>query len=302
MKKAAALFLLCMAFLSANAQKENGTVYSDHEAIQKTRSAWEALFRGDKEAFTGFYADTVYVNVNGAISNQLNNKLSSRVDFWNQFEKKSFRDDKPATPDAIFYKEGGLWVQDWLRINATHKSTGYRIDLAIHTLYSFNKAGKIRAIIQYFNNDQFQAIQLAPLTIENGTVYKEHPHILTVRKAVNAYADEELDKLLSFYAPGARFFALAEKHGTFKDLAAKTEEWKSTFRDNSDMTFIQYGYPDAIYYAQGNIWQVFSWWRLSYTGSDGKKRSEIPVLLIHEFDKEGKITSESVNVSTNHFQ
>ena len=31
---------------------------------------------------------------------------------------------KPAFPDAMEYKEGGTWVQDWLLMTGVHKETG----------------------------------------------------------------------------------------------------------------------------------------------------------------------------------
>ena len=125
---------------------------------------------------------------------------------------------------------------------------------------------------------------------------------MTVRKLVNAYCAKDLDKLLSFYSPKAQFSSLSDKFGKFKNLEAKTEELKTTFRDNSEIKLVQFGYPDCIYYETGNVYTVYSWWKLSVTDKDGQKKTDIPVMLSHTFDKDGKVVDEAVYISSNHFQ
>jgi hypothetical protein len=40
--------------LTVNAQKQSGIVYSEHEGITKTKAAWAAFLKGDKDKFLSF--------------------------------------------------------------------------------------------------------------------------------------------------------------------------------------------------------------------------------------------------------
>ena len=296
------LTLGLFSFLMVNAQKENGTVYSEHESIKKTKDLWEAFKKGDKEAFTSFFADTVYVVRNGTLIKRLKKEMGGGIEWWQGVENFTIKDDTPAFPDAINYKVGGLWVQDWLRITGTHKKTGFNIDLPVHNLYSFNKEGKIRIFHQYFDTSIFEKINNSLRTIENGTVYINHPYILTVRKLINAYCAKDVETLKSFYSPKASFWKSDFKGMKMISLEEKMKENESTFSTYNNIMLKQVGYPDCIYYLKDDNYIVYSWWILSFTTTEGKKKSDIPVMLSHEFDKEGKITSELVYVSSNHFQ
>ena len=296
------LTLGLFSFLMVNAQKENGTVYSEHESIKKTKDLWEAFKKGDKEAFTSFFADTVYVVRNGTLIKRLKREMGGGIEWWQGVENFTIKDDTPAFPDAINYKVGGLWVQDWLRITGTHKKTGINIDLPVHNLYSFNKEGKIRIFHQYFNDNIYEEISNSQRTIENGTVYINHPYIVTTRKCINAYCAEDIETLKTFYSPKAEFWKSDFKGMKMINLDEKMKENEGTFSAYSNISLKQVGYPDCIYYSKDDYYVVYSWWMLSFTTKDGKKKSEIPVMLSHEFDKEGKITREFVYLSSNHFQ
>ena len=303
MKKHLLLLVLGLfSFLMVNAQKENGTVYSEHESIKKTKDLWDAFKKGDKEAFSSFFADTVYVVRNGTHMKRLKKEMGGGIDWWQGVENFTIKDDTPAFPDAINYKVGGLWVQDWLRITGTHKKTGINIDLPVHNLYSFNKEGKIRIFHQYFNENIYEEISNSQRTIENGTVYINHPYIVTVRKCANAYCAEDIETLKTFYSPKAEFGKSDVKGMKMISLDEKMKENEGTFSAFSDINLKQVGYPDCIYYSKDDYYVVYSWWMLSFTTKDGKKKSDIPVMLSHEFDKDGKILREFVYLSSNHFQ
>lgn len=291
-----------LSFLTVDGQKENGTVYSEHESIKKTKDLWDAFKKGDKDAYLNFFADTVYFVRNGILNKILKKDMGGAIDWWQGVENLSIKDNTPAYPDAINYKVGGLWVQDWLKITGTHKKTGINIDLPIHNLYSFNKEGKIRIFHQYYNNDLFEEIRNSQRTIENGTVYINHPYIVTVRKCVNAYCAEDIETLKSFYSPKAESWKSDFKGMKFISLDEKMKENEAVFSANSNIVLQQVGYPDCIYYSKDDFYVVYSWWTLSFTTKDGKKKSDIPVMMSHEFDKEGKIAREYVYLSTNHFE
>lgn len=295
------MLLLSISAMVIYAQKESGIVYSDHDAITKTRSLWAAFEKGDMETFASFFADTIYVLNNSKFTLRTKATISDSYKFWENVENLSIKDEMGSVPDAVEYKEGPLWVQDWLLFTGTHKTTGVNIKLQKHCLYAFNKKGEISTFIQYYNDDVIDEIYRSTRTIENGKVYKNHPYIVTVRKLVNTYCNEDIEAMKEFYSPGAYFSSMSDKAGTTYDLAKEMGKNKKTFDEYDNITLVQMGYPDCIYYDQENIYTVFSWWDLSMTGKDGKKYSKIPVMMVHTFDDSGKINFEAVNVSSNHF-
>ena len=207
MKKIVFLLVLVLTtFLTVNAQKENGIVYSEHEAINKTKAMWAAFVKEDKEAFVSFFADTIWVGSNGEYEKKPQKYMAGFVDWWKGFDNFIIQDDKPAFPDAIDYKNDGLWVQDWLLWTGTHKATGIKVKIHVHDLYRFNKDGKIAVANQYFSDNIFEQIEKSQKTIESGVIYKYHPYINVTRKAVNAWAAKDMETWLSFYTPDAVFW------------------------------------------------------------------------------------------------
>lgn len=294
MKKIVLLLIFALtSFLTVNAQKENGTVYSEHEAITKTKAMWAAFINGDKDAYASFFADSVWIGSNGDYQRWLKKDLGVVIDWWKGFENLTIQDDKPAFPDAIDYKNGGLWVQDWLLCKGIHKMTGINLKLRVHYLYRFDKNGKINVLNQYFNNDIFEVIEKSQKTIESGVIYKYHPYINTTRKAVNAWTAKDMETWLSFYTPDEVFGSLSLKDGESIDLKTKKANTQKTFDNYSTIELVQSGEPVCVAYEK-EYYVVYSWWVLSLTTKDGKKKSNIPVMLTHEFDNNGKIKSEAV--------
>lgn len=303
MKKLIFLWIIALtACFAVHAQKENGVVYVEHDAINKTKALWDAFLKGDKDAFTNFFADTVNTGMNGNFSKKLKAEMSGPMAFWAGFDNLKIVDDKPAFPDAINYTKGGLWVQDWLRVSGTHRKTGINIDLPMHFLYAFDKNGKIKTLIQYSDNSIFNEIANSGRTIENGTVYINHPYIVTVRKLVNAWCAENLDSLAKFYSPKAIFMESPFKQDKFINLEESLKEAKDFFDKYDNIKMEQTGYPDCMYYSKDGMYQVNSWWTLSLTTKAGKKLTNIPMMMTDGFDKDGKINFESVYYSTNHFE
>lgn len=304
MKKTVLFLILgCMANL-LSAQNEIGKLYSQHESIQKSRDMWAAIVRNDKEAVSSFLADTVWVVTNGVAEKMTGSTIATNIDWWKGFDHFAVTEDKPATPDALVYDDAktGTYVHDWLRMTGIHKETGVKMDLPVHFIYSFNAKGKIRAILRYFDPTLLQTIKDNTKTIENGKVYINHPYIVLARKSVNAYCAKDLNTLLAFYSPEAKFYYASNKWGKGQNLEQKKKSLESTFAENETIRMDQVGYPDCIYYEREGLWAVFSWWSLSLTGKTGGKKSDIPVMMIQSFDKEGKIMEETYWFSSNHLQ
>jgi hypothetical protein len=302
MKKVIFLILILLtSILKVNAQKENGIVYSEHEAITKTKALLSAFLKGDKDAYLSFYADTVYVDMNGQFSKVPNKDLGGHIDWWSAFANLSIIDDKPAFPDAIEYKKGGLWVQDWLRWTGIHKETGINLNLRVHTLYSFNKEGKINSLHWYFDNDVFDEIYKSTKTQEDGLVYKYHPYINIVRKAVNAYCAKNTDKMFEFYTGDAVFSNLVLTNNQTYGVDVMKKEMTNNFENQNNTSMVETGHPVCVWYEKES-YVVYTWWLFSYTTKNGVKKSGIPIMMTDIFNQDGKIMMEAVYYSSNHFQ
>lgn len=302
MKKFAVLLIFSLFVTLVFAQKKNGTVYIEHETIDKTRAMWKAWVENDKDAIKAFFADSVMVVRNGNDWKTTGQNIANSADWWkNNIVGMKVEDTPGSYPDAIEYEGGNIWVQDWLTIKGIHEKTGIAMDLHMHNLYSFNKDGKVAGFFQYFNNDVFQDIRDAETTKENGKVYINHPYIATVRKLVNAYAAEDLDKMKSFYDESARFSSTDHSWDESIDLETRMGYVKNNFANAKDIHFKQIGYPDCIYYALNDGYTVYSWWEYSFTMEESGKKVVMPLMLDHAFDKDGKIVRETAYFSTNHF-
>jgi len=301
--KAFSIFLLCLFLTSTSySQKKSGTVYSDHEAITKTRELWKTFEAGDADAFLSFLSDTIKVFVNGKKVNSSKERTVSYVNHYrDNYDNVKVKDHKPAYPDAIDYKGAGVWVQDWVKLTAVHKESGIMLDLPVHHLYSFNTDGKITSLHYYFNNDKFEEIYNSHRTTENGTIYINHPHIITVRKLMNAFRAKDIEKWSTFFSPKARFGNSTMKYGETNDLKTQIESYKGSrfLKPETKFKITQVGYPDCMYYAKGDQYVVYSWWLYTEWGKD--KKIVVPFMVDTTFDKDGKIVRDYVWYSNNHF-
>ena len=303
MKKLSLSIVVLLLVATSFAQKENGIVYIDHPALQKVNQYWEAFTTNNKDAYTALLADTVGIMRNGNFWKSPKERMANGLDWWaKEFENLKVVTDTPAYADAILYDEGGLWVQDWLRVKGRHIKSGINLDLRLHNLYSFNDDGKIASIHQYFNNDVFEAINTSGGTIENGEVYIQHPYIITVRKAVNAYAAKDAATLRTFYAEDARFSNSTMKWRESVGLDEALKGWQGFWDNTEDIYLEQVGYPDCIYYAKNDEYNVYSWWILRTTMKDSGKKIAAPLMLSISFDKDGKITRDMAYYSSNQFE
>ncbi|MGQ8338188.1 nuclear transport factor 2 family protein [Sunxiuqinia sp. A32] len=295
---------LTLAFLTSItfSQTKNGTIYSEHNTIEKTKNMWNAFVKGDKDTYLSFFADSLMRGANGDYNKIPNERLNGTFEWWNkEFENLEIKDDKPASPDALEYKEGGLWVQDWLRITATHIKTGIIVDLQMHNLYRFNDDGKINFMHSYFNNNIFEEIQNSQTTRRNGDVYINHPLISTVRKMMNdIYYKKDVEAWASYFTEKARFMNTTMPVGKSLGLEEMKEEVTKFVSGDVKFKLEQNGYPDCIHYEEGDIWSVYSWWVL--TRWENEEKIQIPMMATHYFDEDGKITNSFVYYSTNHFE
>lgn len=301
MKNFTVLLILTLIASTLFAQKKNGTVFNEHETIDKTRGFWEAVESGDKEKAKIFFADSITVIRNGNDWKTTAEEFTKNIDWWtDNFIDFNVEDSPGAYPDAIKYKEGKIWVQDWLLLTGTHEKTGINLDLNLHCLYAFNDDGKIVAFIQYFNNNVFEEIRNAQTTRKNGEVYINHPYITTLRKLLNTYAAEDIEKLQQFFTEDAIFSSLAGGWDKRMNLEERTADVSNHFTSRKDIHFEQIGYPDCIFYELNNSYVVYSWWNYSFTEEESGKKVVMPLMLSHTFNEDGKIIREMAYYSTNH--
>jgi ketosteroid isomerase-like protein len=295
-----ALFLILFVGVNSFAQKKSGTIYSDHETIDMTRELWKAFENADLEKYASYFADSAYFSSNGDLPKKKTaiGDASKNLTWWKEnFVNLKITDHKPAYPDAMVYKDGNTWVQDWILVTATHKKSGINLNLPIHNMYSFNDEGKVVMMHSYFDNDIFEEITNSKATKENGTVYINHPHIVIVRKVVNAYVDKNAKEWASYFSPKARF-------GHYSMEFGKTLSWdenmelleEKVFSSDKKTVVEQIGYPDCIFYEKTGQYVVYSWWKVINIVEDGKE--VYSVMLTHNFNKEGKIVFESVDLTS----
>ncbi len=307
MKKILVILSLSLICVLSSAQKKNGTVYSEHETIDKTVEMWTAFVNGDEEKLLSLFEDSVFVTHNGEWSAKTKKRSKAYIArtmkwFNSEFEDLSFKVHTPAYPDAIEYKDGGVWVQDWIVLSGISKSSGIVLDVPYHNLYSFSKSGKIQGIIFYYENDVYRDIQLANTEEKNGTIYKNHPYIVTVRKLLNAiYVKKDFDEWISYYSPDVTYWNSTmkwEDEIDFEQLKALGSELI-----NNDKTYklTQIGYPDCMHYGLGDMYVVYAWWNMEVTDADGES-IEYPMMTSHYFNGEGKVNGIHVFYSSNHLE
>lgn len=301
MKKISLLIISIFLVLINNAQEKSGTVYNQHPAIETTRKLWSAFEKGDIASIGDFFADSLVVIFDGSPNIQGKEYyLNSLQWMFSEFENLKVVDDSPSYPDAIDYTNGGLWVQDWLLITGIHKNSGINLNVHEHHLYSFNKDGKIASIHDYANNDQFEEIFSSGKIQENGKVFINHPYIIIVRKLVNAYCAKNMAAMDEIYSPDALFSNSTMKWNKLIDMEAQKKELENYFSETDKINMKQDGYSDCIYYAKNDSYVVYSWWLLTASSKANGKKTEIPIMLSHTFNKEGKIAVEMAHYSSNH--
>jgi len=301
MKNFAVMLILLLFTTTIFAQKKNGTVYNEHETIDQTRALWKAVKDGDKEKVKTFFTDSMTIVRNGNDWQTTAENFGNNSGWWTEnFDNFKVEDAPGAYPDAIEYGDGNIWVQDWLLLTGTHKKTGINLDLQMHCLYAFNKDGKIGAFIQYYNNNVFEDIRDAETTKENGKIFINHPYIATVRKLANAYCAEDLETMMEFYHENAQFSNITVDWNESIDKPTRKEYVKEQFASIDDIHLKQIGYPDCVYYARNDSYEVYSWWEYSFTVKESGKKVVMPLMLSHTFDKDGMIRAELAYFSTNH--
>lgn len=284
-------------------QKNNGKVFNEHPAIDVVNGMLEAFFAGDTIKLATYLADD-FKSYNGTGTNKdakgnTKEQLINQSNFWKEnLSYVSFKPTKGAYPDAIEYKDGGIWVQTWNHLKAMHNTTGVKIDMPTHRMFKLNDDNKIETMINYYNERVFWEIGQSFEDRKNGTIYNHHDNINTVRKMMNAFENMDLETAYSFFKKDARFNSLEMPVGESMSLD-EVKERNSKIMEDFEITSIDVvGYPDYLEYDIRDGRTVQSWWKFRMTRKADDKKIILPALYIHDFDEEGKIVRSSSYIST----
>jgi len=296
MKKSVIIFMMMFTIIMYSQTKKNGTVYIDHPAITAVEAMQQAAIASDAEKVGSYLADD-FKSFNGTNTNP-NNKGQNKEDFLKRVA--NFKDfviyasiarQKGAYPDAIEYKDDddGLWVQTWDYFKGVHTKTGVKLDGPVHRLFNLNADNKIVSMTTYSSTTNGE-IGRSFSTRTNGTIYKNHENINTVRRVIRAFEYGDLETAYSFFSDDARFSNSETPRGEALTLAESKGNSKK-IRETWDIVSIDVnGYPDYLEYESANAKVAQSWWTIRLVRKSDSKKFELPILYIHNFNDEGKIT------------
>lgn len=293
--------MLMISIFTYAQTKTNGTVYIEHPAIKTVEAMTQAFVKGDSAKVSSYLTDD-FKSYNG-VGLTTNQKGTDKATFsgnaigWkNGLDYFNITKTKGAYPDAIEYKKDNkeevVWVQTWEDIKGVHKKTGVKVNMPMHRLFVVNKNNKIKTIINYSNQSVFDEIGSSFVNRTNGTIYNHHDNINTIRKAMYAFENLDIDKCLSYYSDDASFQSIHQKFGDSNTKAEIKPMWQK-FLDEYEIVSIDIiGYPDYLEYEMGEGREVLSWWNYHLIRKSDKKEIELPFHFSNSFDADGKIVSE----------
>ena len=297
------LLALTLGLMTAYGQKEkNGTIYKEHDAIAKVNAMQAAWVAGDSAKVASFLHDD-FRAFNGTRTNKdaeggTKANYAGGAKWWKEnVAYLSLTPSPGAYPDALEYKDGQMWVQTWDQMKGVHNETGVKIDVPVHRMYRF-KDGLIDLAISYHNQAVYREIGESFEDRKNGVIYNHHDNINSVRRMIHAIEHGDMETALGFYDEKAQIRNLEMERGK----SMNKEEFKeyldgmmSRFTVNSiDVR----GYPDYFEYDLRDNKTVQSWWDIRLTRKSDSKKIVMPIMYIHDFNDEGKITSSMAYYSS----
>lgn len=307
MRKITLILMIIATFISYGQKKANGTIYSEHPAITTVESMMQAFVNGDEKKVASYLADD-FRQFYGSSTNKDakggdKQSFLNDVKFWkDNFNYLSITRSQGAYPDALEYKDGAnddvVWVQTWEHVKGVHNKTGVKLDMPFHRLFIVDKNNKIKTMMNYYDSRIYQEIGNSNSERKNGTIYNNHDYINKVRRMIYAFENKDFPTAYSFYDEKAEF-STSEMGPNDKPLTLEQmKEVDKKMFEMFDITSIDItGYPDYLNYELGNAKVVQSWWNFRMIRKSDKKNIVLPVFYIHNFNDEGKITSELVYYS-----
>ncbi len=297
MKKLAIIGMMMSSIIMFSQTKKNGTIYVEHPAIKVVEDMTKAFVEGDTVKVASYLADDfkAYNGMNTDPDNEGVDKSRylRQVAFWhNNTSYLSIERAPGAYPDALEYKESGLWVQTWDFLKGVHDKTGVRLNMQLHRLFVIDDDNKIRMMITYDDGTVFQELRQGFQPRTNGTIYNQHENINKVRRMMSALENADADKGFSYFTEDAEFSNLDMPWGETHSLTEEKEGFTKMLDDWTIDAIEVVGYPDYLEYELGAAKVVQSWWKLRMTRKKDDKKFVIPMMLTHDFNDEGMITRE----------
>jgi len=292
------IYLISFLFVfSLNAQKnKNGVVFDKHPGIDLVNSFNEAFVAADMDKLNTILHDD-FKAYDGLSSNKDQEGTSKQnfmgqSNWWNtNISYLKISNNDPAYPDAVEYKKGDqLWVQTWEKIYGVNNQTGVKFDMPIHRLYRLTKDGKkIISLVDYTDRRNYQRMWDAwpGNDLKNGTIYKNHENINSVRILQYAYANGDVEKAMSYFHENASFNDINESSVMNQEQILE-RDGKIFAGWNLD-SLDEVGYPDYLEYDWRESKVVMSWWNFRMTRKSDGKEVTLPVHFSDRFDNDGKI-------------
>ena len=307
MKRLIVVIIIVFTIITYAQKKKNGTIYSEHPAINVVEDFQKAFVSGDADKVMSFLADD-YKWWNGNESNKdakpgTKEGAGKNTTWWKEnVAYLSLERSGEAYPDAIEYKDDNqkdvIWVQTWNHLKGVHNETGVKIDMPVHRLYVVNADNKIQTIIDYSDRTLWDEVRRSFVARENGTIYNHHDYINHVRRMIAALENHDMEKFYSFFDEKATFRNIHMPVGVESMTMEQDAEGMKEMMENYEITSIDVqGYPDYLNYGIGNAKVVQSWWKLRMTRKSDDKKIVMPLFLIHDFNDEGKIIREGAYYS-----
>ena len=126
------------------ATRSNGTLYDQHENINKVRRMVAAIENGDVEkGFSYFTDDATFSNLDmpRGETNTLAEEKEGLKKMLENWTVESI--DVRGYPDYLEYERSGKVVQSWWTARMTRKSDGKKIELPLMFIHDFNDDGMI---------------------------------------------------------------------------------------------------------------------------------------------------------------
>ena len=300
MKFKLSIIILLFTSIIYSQKTKNGTIYKDHPAITAAESMMQAYFAGDEAKVSSYLSDE-FKSFSGTSLNK-EAKGRDKENFlggvkWvkENWSYTSYKRSPGAYPDALEYKDDvdGLWVQTWDHLKAIDNKTGVRIDMPIHRMFLMTADNKIKRMFTYDNDLPWAEMRRSYAPRSNGTIYNNHDNINTVRIMMGALENSDVENAFSHFTEDATFTNLDMERGKSHTVAEEKEMFNGLAALWTIESFDVVGYPDYLEYELGNGKVVQSWWNARFTRKSDGKKVVLPLLLIHNFNDEGKITREA---------
>lgn len=293
------LILILFPIIGISQKKNNGKVFDKHPAIDIAEKFNKAYEQGDIAILKSLVSKDF--KMWNSMSNNPNNKacdinnlVGQSTYINNNFVDISLKNRGASYPDAIEYKKDGLHVVTYQVLTAWDKNNGFKLKTPRNSTFIFDKSGeKIRLLLWSDNQAAWNKWSLSRETIKNGTIYKDHPNIGTVRQIYYNLEHGDMEATFKDFSKKARIYDSNLIDKNFKTLDEHIENVKNIFSQFDIVSLDEVGYPDYLDY-EGNGGVTLTW--MKFTLKD-KKSGEIKVMPVHSqmsFNQEGNIVREDV--------